>query len=206
MKQLCIHQTQKMDTMKKLMIMMGLSLIFLTAVQAQDREVVPKRWGAEVNVLWPIFPGNIYKGQVTYEAWRKKELAGDIYVGVHIRPWEYREDEGDFSNYALTFGYRQFFWKGLHAELYQAFGPGYNRNNVVTEQDYTSWDYEVGLLLGYRWEFLSQQKQVRNKFSPYLSTQQGFYYLAAQSNPHPIKNSSGEKPVFVATLNFGVRF
>lgn len=180
-------------------------VLFLFASSFRAQEVIGiKRWGAELNFLWPIFPGNIYKAQVTYEAWRKRNLAGDIYLGFHIRPFEYREAEGDFSNLALTFGYRQFFWKGFHLEVYQAFGPGFNRNNVIDGEDYDSWDYEVGGLLGYRWEFLKNRDE--KKVSPYISTQHGFYYLAAQSNPHPIKDFTGEKPFYVGTLNLGIKF
>ncbi len=192
--------------MKNLSVLTIFALFLVVRTHAQDLNQAPKRWGAELNLLWPIFPGNIYKGQLTYETWRKNDLAGDAYVGFHIRPFEYRETEGDFANYALTFGYRQFFWKGLHAEVYQAFGPGYNRNNVIDGKDYSSWDYEVGLLAGYRWEFLRKEKRDKYRVSPYISTQHGIYYLAAQSNPHPIKDYTGEKPIYVGTLNIGVRF
>jgi hypothetical protein len=192
--------------MKKITLLVALFMAILTDSLAQNQSAPSKRWGAELNLLWPIFPGNIYKGQVTYETWRKNDLAGDAYVGFHIRPWEFREDEGDFANYALTFGYRQFFWKGLHAEIYQAIGPGFNRNNVIDGKDYDSWDYEVGLLLGYRLELFKKEKREKMKFSPYLSTQHGFYYLAAQSNPHPIQNFEGEEPFYVGTFNFGIRF
>ena len=193
-------------TMKKTTIILTLFCCIIGTAIGQQQTRAPKRWGAEINILWPIFPGNIYKGQVTYETWRRGDLAGDAYLGFHIRPSEFREDEGDFANYALTFGYRQFFWKGLHAEIYQAIGPGFNRNNAVDGKDYDSWDYEVGLLIGYRLELLRKEKRDKVKFSPYLSTQQGFYYLAAQSNPHPIKNSTGESPFYVGTLNLGLRF
>ncbi|NJK72351.1 MAG: hypothetical protein HC926_03130 [Synechococcaceae cyanobacterium SM2_3_60] len=76
------------------------------------------------------------------------------------------------------------------AEIYQAFGPGFNRNNAIDGKDYNSWDYEVGVLAGYRWELFGQQKRDKNKVSPYISTQHGIYYLAAQSNPHPDKKLS----------------
>ena len=183
-------------------------LAAITVVNAfgQEQNIPSRKWGAEVNLLWPIFPGNIYKGQVTYETWRKNDLAGDVFVGFHIRPSEFREEEGDFANYALTFGYRQFVWKGLHFELYNAFGPGFNKNNPVDGKDYTSWDYEVGLLAGYRWEFLKKEKREKMKISPYLSTQHGFYYVASKSNPHPIIGSTGERPIYVGTLNLGIRF
>ena len=192
--------------MKSIFIYVALAVLTVVNAFGQEQNIPSRKWGAEVNLLWPIFPGNIYKGQVTYETWRKNDLAGDVFVGFHIRPSEFREEEGDFANYALTFGYRQFVWKGLHFELYNAFGPGFNKNNPVDGKDYTSWDYEVGLLAGYRWEFLKKEKREKMKFSPYLSTQHGFYYVASKSNPHPIIGSTGEKPIYVGTLNFGIRF
>jgi len=128
-------------------VILTIALIAITAITAfpQENNNPSRKWGAEVNLLWPIYPGNIYKGQVTYETWRKNDLAGDLFVGLTIRPYEFREAEGEFANYALTFGYRQFVWKGLHLELYNAFGPGFNRNNAVDGKDYSSWDYEVGI-------------------------------------------------------------
>lgn len=192
--------------MKKVISLVAIIFSTVLHVHAQESAMAYKRWGAELNILWPIFPGNIYKGQVTYQTWRKNDLAGDIFAGFHIRPSEFREDEGDFANYALTFGYRQYLWKGLHAEIYQAIGPGFNTNNVIDGKDYTSWDYEVGLLLGYRFELLKKEKREKMDYSPYLGIQQGFYYVAAKSNPHPIRNFTGEEPIYVGIVNFGVRF
>lgn len=68
------------------------------------------------------------------------------------------------------------------------------------------WDYEIGLLTGYRWEFLKKDKRDQMKVSPNISTQHGFYYLASQSNPHPIIDFTGEKPIYVGTLNLGIKF
>jgi hypothetical protein len=190
----------------KRMILSGMVLLLLSATALAQEQAVSRKWGAELNVLWPIFPGNMYKGQLTYESWRKGDLAGDVFAGFHIKPTEFREDEGYWANYALTFGYRQFFWKGLHLEWYNAIGPGFNWKNAVDGKDYQSWDYEIGLLAGYRWEFLKQEKRDAMRFSPYISTQHGFFYVAAQSNPHPIRNSTGESAVYVGTLNIGLRF
>lgn len=138
-------------------------LLITLALTVQAQDLPPhsegRKWGAEVNLLWPIFPGNIYKGQVTYETWGTNHLAGDVYLGFHIRPFEFREAEGDFANYALTADYRQFLWHGLHLEVYQAFGPGFNRNNVIDGQDYSNWDYELGGLVGYRWEFMKKKSK-----------------------------------------------
>jgi hypothetical protein len=192
--------------MKKLVTFGVFLIAFSFQLHAQVDAPLPKKWGVEINVLWPVFPGNMYKGQVTYETWRKKDLAGDVFVGYHIRPFEFREQEGDFANYALTFGYRQYVWKGLHLEFYNAFGPGFNRNNAVNGNNYTSWDYEVGLLTGYRWDLMKPEKRANARFHPYLSVQHGFYYVAAKSNPHPIGEADGERAVYVGILNFGLRF
>jgi len=192
--------------MKKELLSFAMVIFVAFIASAQEKLNDSRKWGVEINLLWPIFPGNIYKGQVTYESWRKNDLAGDLFAGIHVRPYEFRKEEGNFSNYALTFGYRQFIWKGLHLELYNAFGPGFNKNNAVNGKDYTSWDYEVGLSAGYRWEFLSKEKIEKSKYSPYLSTQHGFYYVASKSNPHPIIGLTGENAIYVGTLNLGVRF
>jgi hypothetical protein len=192
--------------MKNALLLPIILVIYVSNSFGQNAQPALKKWGAEINVLWPIFPGNIYKGNVTYETWRKDNLAGDVFVGFHIKPFEFRENEGDFANYALTFGYRQFVWKGLHIEFYNAYGPGFNRNNAFDGKDYQSWDYELGVLGGYRWEFLKKEKRESGKLSPYLSTQHGFFYVASKTNLHPILNSTGEKPIYVGTLNIGFKF
>jgi hypothetical protein len=53
---------------------------------------------------------------------------------------------------------------------------------------------------------LKKEKREKMKFSPYLSTQHGFYYVASKSNPHPIIGSTSERPIYVGTLNLGIRF
>lgn len=165
----------------------------------------PKKWGVEINVLWPFYPGNIYKANVTYEAWRvKKHFAGDIVAGVHIRPFEFRPKEGKFANYALVLSYRQFLFDGIHLEFYNAFGPGINKENPITGKRYLSWDYEIGGFAGYRYEFLP--RRLRKKVSPYISTQHGVLFVAAQSNRHPIIDYTGERPIYAGTLNIGLKF
>jgi hypothetical protein len=72
--------------------------------------------------------------------------------------------------------------------------------------DYNSIDYQVGLLGGYRWEFFNEEKRATRKLSPYPSMQHGFFYVAGKSNPHPNLSGAGEEPIYVGTLNFGVKF
>ena len=35
-------------------------LALSTSLYGQTNEPAAKKWGAEVNLLWPIYPGNIY--------------------------------------------------------------------------------------------------------------------------------------------------
>ncbi|MCB1146559.1 MAG: hypothetical protein KDK38_07120 [Leptospiraceae bacterium] len=177
-------------------------LIFLSFVFAGTLTASQKKWGAEVNVLWPIFPGNMYTGVVTYEAWRVDDWAGVPFLGVLYHPEHFREDEGNFSNLAATFGYRQFFWRGAHIELYSALGQGKLNNSVINGKNYKSTDFEVGLLAGYEWVFGSSEDTIQ----PYISMHHGVYYVAAKSNAHPIRNSSGEVPVYVGRINIGFKF
>lgn len=173
---------------------------------SSQAQISGPRWSAEFNVLWPIFPGNIYKPLAVYRLWQQAQLAGDLAVGLHIRPFEFRPEEGDFSNYALTLGYRQYVWRGLHFEAYQAFGPGFNRNNVVNGADYVSWDYEVGAFAGYRWWLGESFGKNNTQFRPYVLMQHGLMYLAAQSNPHPIVGQTAERPFYAGSLHIGLQF
>ncbi|AQG78004.1 hypothetical protein [Spirosoma montaniterrae] len=161
-----------------------------------------RRWSVEANLLWPIFPGNIYSAKVLRTLYSKGRTAGEAYVGLLHRPYEFRAEEGRFSNSALLFGYRQYVWKGLNAEWYNAIGPGRLEGSVVDGRSYRSTDYEVGVLVGYTVRFNEQRK-----LPLYVNLQPlGFSYVAYQSNRHPIVGQTAETPIYVGAVQVGVRF
>lgn len=171
------------------------------SLTAQGRPSPVRTWSVEVNLLWPIFPGNLYSAKVLRTLYANQKTSGEAYLGLSHRPYEFRADEGQFSNSALLFGYRQYIWKGLNAEWYNAIGPGRINSSVVDGRNYRSTDYEVGLLLGYIFRFNMQRK-----LPLYLNIQPvGFSYIAYQSNPHPIVGQSGERPFYFGSVQFGVQ-
>lgn len=182
-----------------------LAILFISTsgyLFAQNPELNSKKWAIEVNALWPVFPGNLYSARVLRQVYSNEKTSGEAYLGFLHRPFEFREAEGNFSNSAVIFGYRQYIWKGLNAELYNALGPGKIRNSVVNGLDYNSTDYEIGMLIGYRIQFF------QSKRTPlYINLMPlGFAYVAAQSDPHPIIGQTKESAIYFGKIQVGIRF
>lgn len=177
-------------------------LLISSALKSQDTLLSQRKWAVEVNALWPIFPGNIYSARILRQVYANNSTSADVYLGFAHRPFEFRETEGEFSNSALVFGYRQYIWKGLNAELYNAIGPGRVRNSVVNGNDYNSVDYEIGMLAGYRIHFFKKKRTPL-----YVNLMPvGFAYVAYQSNPHPIVGQTEERPIYFGKVQVGIRF
>lgn len=193
---------QKNSFMKSLIVILLFISTFTLSTSAQDSLLNKRKWAFEVNALWPIFPGNIYSARFVRQVYANNQTAGDVYLGFAHKPYEFRNTEGEFSNSAIVFGYRQYIWKGLNAEFYNAIGPGRIRNSVVNGKDYRSTDYELAMLLGYRIHFL------KSKRTPlYINLMPvGFAYVAYQSNPHPIVGQTEERPIYFGKVQIGLRF
>lgn len=179
-----------------------LAVALLLVLHAASAQPTTRPFNVEVNVLWPIFPGNLYSAKALYTVYKSDKSAGQVYLGFSHRPYEFRDDEGDFSNSAVLFGYRQYLKKGFNIEWYNALGPGRLNNSVVNGQDYRSTDYEIGLLLGYTFEFLQNSKTPL-----YVNLQPvGVAYLAYQSDPHPIVGQDDETPFYFGAIPLGIKF
>lgn len=163
-----------------------------------------RKWGIEVNVLWPIFPGNLYRVQATRILWQKNKLRGDLILGGNTIISDKREEEGTFSDYSLVTGYRQYFGKGLHLELTQQTGFGNLKNHVTTGKEYNSFDYGMQLLAGYKFNI------PRSRF--YTAVQMGLGRTIYQSDPWPIYEDEtlekvvGNETIFVGGVLVGIRF
>jgi len=188
--------------MNRRFLLIFLGIVISGSLSAQDQSSNSHKWAVEINALWPIFPGNIYSARVLRQVYSNEASSGEVYLGYVHKPYEFRESEGDFSNSAIVFGYRQYLWKGLNAEFYNAVGPGRIRNSVVDGRDYNSTDYEIGFLLGYRTHFFQTKKTPM-----YINLMPiGFAYVAYQSNPHPIVGQTDERAIYFGKVQLGVRF
>lgn len=154
----------------------------------------PARAGVEVNVLWPFYPGGMFDARVTLPGLTSTGL---VVLGARSDyNQSLRDDEGQSFQLYAKLGYRQFFTRGLHAE-------------IVTE---TGWDHlahgpgamfdrsEDGLAV-VLWAFAGYQRPLGDRF--YANARVGTGYMAYHSNEWP---GIVRGPVPAADINLGVTF
>ena len=79
-------------------------LALSTSLYGQTNEPSAKKWGAEFNILWPIFPGNLIRTQMTRSIWQNENIKGDLLfgAGVHysmVQGWKtFYDPTGEFYN------------------------------------------------------------------------------------------------------------
>ncbi len=188
--------------MKKSLLIFGILILLASSVNAQPKSKEIK-YGIETDILWPfIVPAT--RTHFTFKLWQKGHLRGDAYVGLNIDFPTERETEGRFADYSLASGYRQYLWKGLHAEFSQTTGLGVLQNHVTTGQTYNSFDWLISGYVGYKFEF------VRKRF--YVVPQFGVAGVIYKSNPWPIYEDNtltkevGESPFILGSLRIGYNF
>jgi hypothetical protein len=192
--------------MKKMKFAFMLVTILAFSTSSYGQTTVPneKKWGAEFNILWPIFPGNLIRTQVTRTIWQNEKIKGDVILGININFPQDRDTEGRFSDYSIVTGYRQYLLKGLHIEFNQQMGYGNLKNHVTTKKEYKSFDWGVQLLAGYKYDI--------PKTRIYTAVQLGAGSTIYQSNPWPIYTDNtltkevGNEIIFVGGIQLGVKF
>ena len=162
--------------MQRLLRIFGIVSLLTNTVTAQTAQKESK-FGIETDILWP-FLVQTTRTHFTVKLWQKGHLRGDVYVGLNIDFPRERETEGRFADYSLASGYRQYFWKGLHAEFSQTTGLSVLQNHVTTGKTYNSFDWLITGYVGYKFEF------ARKKF--YILPQFGIAGVFYKSNPWPI--------------------
>ena len=191
-----------MHTAHRLSLLLAAAIATATSIEAQPAPRDSK-YGLETDVLWPIFPGAT-RTHFTIRLWERGDLRGDAYVGVNVDFPQDRETEGRFADYSVASGYRQYFWKGLHAEFSQTTGLGVLEDHVTTNRTYRSFDWLMTGYAGYKFEFASKRYYVLPQF--------GLARVVYKSNPWPIYEDKtltrevGEQPFILGALRFGVSF
>ncbi len=182
----------------------ALLLVTATVTSAEAQETPREsKYSVETDVLWPFFPG-AFRGHFVFRLWQKGKLRGDAYVGANVDFPRNRDTEGRFADYSVASGYRQYLWKGLHAEFSQTTGLGVLENHVTTGKTYRSFDWLMTGYVGYRFEFADKRYYVVPQF--------GVANVVYKSNPWPIFEDKtlarevGEQPFPVGALRFGFSF
>lgn len=189
-------------TMKKSLLIFGWLGLLAGPVQSQSMQKDTK-YAIETDILWP-FLVQTTRTHFTVKLWEKTHLRGDAYVGLNIDFPRERETEGRFADYSLASGYRQYFWKGLHAEFSQTTGLGVLQNHVTTGKTYHSFDWLITGYAGYKFEFARKKCYVLPQF--------GVARVIYKSNPWPIYEDNtlskevGESPFMLGSLRLGYNF
>ncbi|MDP1818030.1 MAG: hypothetical protein Q8K92_26495 [Leadbetterella sp.] len=179
-------------------------IISLTNSSAQEQENSFKN-GVEINILFPIYPGNEYAAKYTRVLWQKDQLKGELLLGLNVHPEHFRETEGKFSDYALSTGYRQYFWKGLFVEYSQLNAFSSLKNHVTTGKDYNSFALVSTGTAGYKYSF-GKSKRI------YSILQMGIAKVVYKDNPWPILEDNtlqkevGETPFLYGGVQIGINF
>jgi len=180
----------------------GIISVLKSFGQEQERKL---KNGVELNVLVPIYPGNEYAAKYTRVIWQKGQLKGELLLGLNIHPEHFRDTEGKFSDYAVSTGYRQYFWKGLFVEYLQLNAFSKLKKHVTTGKDYESFALLSSGTTGYKFNF-GKQKRI------YSILQLGVAKVVYKDNPWPIledntlKKEIGETPFLYGGIQIGINF
>ncbi len=146
------------------------------------------KWGFGISPTYAL--GNsIYMFQFSYSAWSM----GDVLVGYAFQHWY---DQGQANAHTLLLGYRQFIWRGLHAEV--EFWPAYHPfESSVDGKTYSGLELWISARIGYRFDLNLLGRDL------FIMPQPSVGFGAGRQNPWPgIKYS----PIFEPQLLVGMRF
>lgn len=147
-----------MKNLMKLFITMLFAAILNQAKAQNNSSYAPKNWGIETELIQPFLPNvGIIRLQGTYTFTALGKLRGDLLFGAYIRPNVKHDIVEKINEYLLITGYRQFFWKGLHAEAKSNIGYAWGTKNLIDGKDYNkfSWFWEANA--GYKFDFAKKQ-------------------------------------------------
>jgi hypothetical protein len=139
-------------------------------LNAQVNPILQRKFGLETELIQPFVPNvGIMKLVATIRLTNaEKEKRGDLLLGAFMRPNVTHDIVEKIDEYLLITGYRQYFWKGLHAEARSNLGYSWGKKNLIDGKDYNnlSWFWEVNA--GYKFNFAK-----KSSFNLYAIAQAG---------------------------------
>ncbi|MGF1639297.1 MAG: hypothetical protein ACFCUU_19625 [Cyclobacteriaceae bacterium] len=201
------NQNSRLRNAIKAISILLISFCFLQQINAQTIEketIAEKRWGAEFS---PIGAGvfRLFQAKTTYLINPKSSFKGEVGLGMLLQPEsnakasEAFNEDGTYSAYMASIGYRQYLWKGLHLESVLNFGYAGNRNNKIDGQDYRAFIVFTQNFIGYKFNVLK-----RAKYNLFIIGQGGFGYVPINTNQWP---RSGESSIYgLGDMKIGINF
>ncbi len=113
------------------------------------------RWAVEVELIQPFLPEvGIISIRGSRTLWGESGgVRGDLLLGAFIRPNVKHDVVETIDEYLLAVGYRQYIWRGLHAEVALLGGWVWGQNNKLDGEDYSNPTLLGEALVGYRFGF-----------------------------------------------------
>lgn len=129
-------------------------------------------WGLETELLQPFYPGvHISRLRATRTLWGQPgSLRGDLLAGVYLRPDVDHDIVDTIDEYLVALGYRQYFFRGLHADLAFEAGWAWGHRNLIDGKDYSKPVLLVDGTVGYRVDLL---RRTPGGFGVYVAPQLG---------------------------------
>lgn len=142
---------------KTIQTLVAMLVVLSQTTFAQMTTDTPKKWGIETELVQPFLPDvGIIRIQATYTLTAPEKTQGDLLVGAYIRPNVKHDVVEKINEYLFMLGYRQYFWKGLHAEAKSNIGYAWGTRNLIDGKDYNnfSWFWEANA--GYKFDFANK--------------------------------------------------
>jgi hypothetical protein len=115
-----------------------------------------QQWGIETELVQPFVPTvRIFQVRATRTMWGSFGASrGDLIVGAYGRPNINHDVVKKISEYMGEIGYRQYVWKGLHADALVLAGTA-SGTNKFDDKKYNPTTLFASANIGYRVDFLS---------------------------------------------------
>ena len=143
---------------KSIQIFLVLFLLSKSKIFAQSVLNTSKKWGIETELIQPFLPNvGIFRLQGTFRLTAPDKTPSDLLIGAYIRPNVKHDVVEKINELLFALGYRQYFWKGLHAEAKSNIGYAWGTRNLIDGKDYAkfSWFWEANA--GYKFDFAKKQ-------------------------------------------------
>lgn len=143
------------------------------AARADDAPARPHAWAVEIETLQPWIPTvHIFRLRGTRTLWGSSTgLRGDLLLGFTLRPGIKHDVVDYIHEYQVGVGYRQYFWRGLHAEVGVDAGIAWG-TNLVDGKRYETATLFLNTNVGYRFGFFEPGGFFGDRGSPV-----GFYVI-----------------------------
>lgn len=155
--------TKSVTKMKRTILVIAGSICcsFLQCANAQmsNDNINAREWGFDIELVQPFIPTvQITRLQTTKTLYASTKQHGALLVGAYIRPNVKHDVVEKINEYMAMIGYRQYIWKGLHAELKSNMGYAWGTKNLIDGKDYETptWFWESNI--GYKFNFVKRER------------------------------------------------